>query len=218
MPHRVRHYELPSAAQWKAIEQWFWRTGVTGYFSGWNSGMMAADLAEIGRFTRGEKSELSFPTQRPDGAIWMSRQFRLNTAHSKILAIVMAYSNPLDILTGVAIDTSTALSWQNSKEFHHFFPQAFLKSIGVSSSDSSALANVIFLTSASNKLISDRSPKAYLDPLLQANGDRALVWLESNLVSQEAIDAALQNDYPAFIDARSKTIHAKVMQFAGWDL
>ena len=213
----LRRIPAPTAAQWGAIERWFWRTGVSGYFSGWNSGMMASDLAAVVAFAEGATSELDIPTIEPGASIWAARPFRLNSAHSKILALVLAYEGPRDLLTGLAIDPDKALSWQNAKEFHHFFPQAFLKAKGVSSVKASVLANILYLSSSSNKTISDQAPSAYVKKLLADHGDDARKWLASNLIDDAATDAALKDDFDSFLTARAKAIDVRTRQLAGWD-
>jgi hypothetical protein len=212
----LRRIPNPTAAQWSAIERWFWRTGISGYFSGWNSGMMASDLAAIVEFASGKTSDLEIPTQAPGYKIWETRAFRLNNAHSKILALVLAYEGPRDLMTGVSIDTDKALAWQNSKEFHHFFPQAYLKGKGVTNSKASVLANMVFLSSASNKAISDRAPSSYVKELIDTHGDNIRTWMATNLVDDAAIKAALADDYDGFLDARAKNIHAHTLKLAGW--
>jgi len=214
----LRRLPTPTAAEWAAIEQWFWRTGVSGYFSGWNSGMMASDLAAVVEFANGATAELKISTPQPSCLIWTNRPFRLNSAHSKILALVLAYEGPRDLLTGLAIDTDKALAWQNAKEFHHFFPQAFLRAKGFSSAKASALANMLYLSSASNKAISARSPSDYLKQLLEEHGSDARKWLGSNLIDDAAIDAALQDNYDAFLAARAKTIDNHTAKLASWNL
>ncbi|MHB1666477.1 GmrSD restriction endonuclease domain-containing protein [Thiomonas sp.] len=212
----LRRIPKPTATQWRAVEQWFWRTGVSGYFSGWNSGMMASDLAAVCDFSEGKTEDILIPTPPPSVQIWSSRHFRLNNAHSKILALVLAYEKPHDLLTGQTIDTDKALSWQNAKEFHHFFPQAFLREKGISTIKASALSNILYLSSSSNKIIGDQAPSVYLKRLLDEHGDNAMKWLATNLVGKAAIAAALQDDFDGFLSARSEAIDAHARKLAGW--
>ena len=211
----LRRVPNPTAAQWSEIERWFWRTGISGYFSGWNSGMMASDLVAVRGFADG-KSTIDIEVPPVHRQIWSMRQFRGNNAHSKILALILAYEGPRDLLTGQKIDVSKALAWQNSKEFHHVFPQAFLKTNGYLSSQVSPLANMAYLTSASNKQISDQAPSAYFKRLLDEHGAEAKAWLASNLIDDAAIEAALNDDFKAFLDARSSAIHAIALKMTGW--
>jgi hypothetical protein len=212
----LRRIPTPTAQQWRAIENWFWRSGISGYFSGWNSGMMAMDLTGVAEFVNGKLDALDMGFQVSVPSLWSSRTFRGNSAHSKILAIVLAYQGPKDFLTGQAIDVDKALAWQNSKEFHHFFPQAFLRTKGVAASRISSLANMVYLSSASNKLISNRAPSEYVAKLLAEHGAEARAWLATNLIDEAAINAALADDYDAFLAARAAVINERAKTQAGW--
>ncbi|WP_447939587.1 GmrSD restriction endonuclease domain-containing protein [Pseudoxanthomonas mexicana] len=211
----LRRIPTPSGMQWSEIERWFWRTGISGYFSGWNSGMMASDLAAVAAFAAG-KDSIAIDITPAHRQLWSMRQFRGNNAHSKILALILAYQGPRDFLTGQKIDVAKALAWQNSKEFHHIFPQAFLKKQGYTSNQIGPLANMAYLTSASNKQISDQAPSTYFRELLDDHGEDAKLWLASNLIDDDAIEAALNDDFKRFLEARAKAIHAVALKLTGW--
>jgi hypothetical protein len=119
-------------------------------------------------------------------------------------------------LTGQNIDTIGALSWTNTKEYHHFFPQDYLKQKGVSGGKINCLANIIMLTSASNKIISNRAPSDYLKDVEAAAGANLINWLNKNLISKEAYEAARTDDYESFLDLRSKLIHEELLKKANW--
>lgn len=207
---------IPTAAQYEEIIRWFWKTSISGYFSGWNTGMMAEDLRSVKEFSAGGSSSIAVNTSNPGAVIWRNRQFRLNTAHSKAYAIVLAHHNPFDLVTGIRIDTEKALSWINSKEYHHVFPQAFLKSKGIPASRINALANIAMLTSASNKEISDSSPSEYFAKLSQSHGEKFAKILNSNLISEAAYNAALNNDFETFLEIRSTDIHNEMTVGLNW--
>ena len=115
-----------------------------------------------------------------------------------MLALILSYQDPLDLLTGQRIDARRSLSWSNDKEFHHFFPKAFLKNQGVPSGRANAVANIVLLTSGSNIKISDKAPSEYLGQLIQEIGRNEVESrLSSGLISPTALDAALADDYTA---------------------
>lgn len=211
-----RRLPKPTAAQYSEIEKWFWRTSVTGYFGGWNTGSMGSDLEAVKQFASGAAKEIIFDAAKPNADIWKARQFRANVAHAKLLAIVLAYHKPIDLLTGQLIDTVKALSWSNAREFHHFFPQDFLKRQNVRPTRINSLANFVMLTSASNKLISARAPSDYLKDVTKAAGANIGRWLSANLISNAAFNAALKDDFDGFLDERAKTIHETIRQYTGW--
>lgn len=211
-----RQIPRPTASQYSEINKWFWRSSVSGYFAGWNTGMMNSDLISLNNFIGGNESELNIYDSKPTSDIWKKRTFRSNNAHSKLYAILLAYQSPVDLLTGQKIDLEKALSWINQKEFHHFFPQAYLKSIGTHANKINSLANIILLSSSSNKHILDRSPSEYLQDIENAAGSNLDKWLESNLIPHDAYLAAKENNFELFLDIRSQAIHEKAMEHAGW--
>lgn len=208
-----RRVPTPNSKQHKAIVEWFWKTSLSGYFSGWNTGMMATDLATIKEFANGQKDRLTFQPRRDDTPdVWLNRQFRSNNAHTKLFAIILAHNEPVNLLTGKKIDTSLALSWDNAKEFHHFFPQAFLKNKKEPVQRINCLANIIMLTSASNKDILNKAPSAYLQDVAEAAGGSLNDWLKSNIISEQAYEAALRDDFDGFLTYRAEAINLAVKQ------
>lgn len=210
-----RQIPKPNSAQYAAINRWFWRTSHSEYFSGWNTGMMSRDMKAVIEFASGNK-DIELAASKPSNRVWTDKTFRANNAHSKLLAIVLGNCKPKDMLTGQAIDVSKALAWVNAKEYHHFFPQEFLIKSGVSNSKINCLANIIMLTSASNKTISDKAPSKYLADVIKVAGNNLNHILQSNLIPQSAFDAALKDDFDTFLEIRSEALNEHVAQNACW--
>lgn len=209
---------VPSAGQYEAIRRWFWRTAAAGYFGGWNTGMMSSDQSAVAEFAAGKTAEIDVNAIKPRPEVWVSRAFRANGAHAKALAILLSYFEPRDLLTGQQIDTARALAWSNAKEFHHFFPREYLKQRGgADAARANCLANIVMLTSASNKTISKKAPSDYLKETQQAAGIELDVWLKSNLLSKAAFEAALADDFDGFLRERMRVINEAILQLAGWD-
>jgi len=206
----------PNASQYAAISQWFWRTAVAGYFGGWNTGNMTSDQHAVAAFAEGKTDSITPALAKPRSDIWKTRVFRRDNAHAKLLAIVLAHHHPMDLLTLQAIDITKALAWTNAKEFHHFFPKKFLERRGESQGKINCLANIVMLTSASNKIISDLAPSTYLVQVAKESGERLPEILESNLIPRAAFEAALRDDFDSFLELRSQYIHDAVLSKAGW--
>jgi hypothetical protein len=210
----VRHF---TPDQLTAVKAWFWRTAVAGYFGGWNTGNMGSDQKAVQSFASGHAKTIDSIVQDPGPGIWTTQQFRSNAAHSKILILLLAFNHPRDLLTAQKIDTGAALYHGNVKEFHHFFPRDYLvKSKGVAMRKANVLANFVMLTAASNKRITNRAPSDYLKEAVTALGSELNAVLASNLISPEAIKAAMNDDYDTFLSERSKTITAAISSLTGW--
>lgn len=203
--------------QYEALKRWFWRTAASGYFGGWNTANMAADQRAAAAFADGSSEELKPTLSSPGEGAWIEREFRSNSAHSKIVIMLLAFRQPLDVLTGQKIDVSQALHQGNTREFHHLFPRNYLKNAKKSESrEANVLANIVMLTSASNKIISNRPPSDYLRQAKQSLGKSFRDVMFSNLISDSALSAALNDDYEGYLKARARDINEEVGKLAQW--
>jgi hypothetical protein len=79
---------ITSASQLDAIRHWFWRTTLSGYFGGWDSGQMTTDTRRIRAFAKGEANTLGVVTLIPSASVWTIKPFHTNSAVSKMLALM----------------------------------------------------------------------------------------------------------------------------------
>lgn len=208
---------IPTGEQFTEIERWFWRTTLSGYFGGWNTGQMSRDYQAIQAFSSvPSATAIDVAAALPQSNIWRVTQFRSNSAVSKMVALMFSYHDPVDLLTGQRIDARRSLAWNNDKEYHHFFPQDYLKSQNVSAGHANAVANIVMLTSASNIAISNKAPSIYLGKLLSELGRAELLRrLDTLLVPAAALDAALKDDFVGFLSARSELLQSTALQLIG---
>ncbi|MGW3506841.1 GmrSD restriction endonuclease domain-containing protein [Streptomyces sp. NPDC000994] len=211
-----RQLPKPTAAQYDAVARWFWLTASGEYFKGWRESQMGPDLAAVTEFAAGYSAEIETGAALPRSILWQRAQFSRQNAPSKLLVLLMSYEKPLDLNTGRVIDVADALSWQNGKQFHHFFPRAYLKSEGVSAGRANVCGNLIMLSAITNNWISDRRPSAYLRDLADWHGEDELrARLRTCLIEEDAYQAALRDDYDGFLRARSETLHRRLMELIG---
>jgi hypothetical protein len=211
-----RLLKQPTAAQYAEIKTWFWRAAVGAYFGGWNTGNMATDQEAVRRFAAGMTPTIETTVINPGVAVWTGQQFRSNSAASKILILLLSFNEPVDLLTGQKIDVKKALYQGNTKEFHHLFPRDYLIKRSVAARRANLLANIIMLTAASNKKITNRAPSDYLKEVASHLGSNLKPALEANLVSEGAYTLALDDDYEGFPVERAKAIDAAVSKLTGW--
>ncbi|MFF3444790.1 DUF262 domain-containing protein [Streptosporangium sp. NPDC002721] len=209
--------DRPTSAQYEAIRRWFWRTTLGSRFQNWNLAQMVADHTAVTDFASGKSSEIDVPFSVPRSYIWRQSKFRVENAVSKMVALMLADATPLDIRTGVKLDTGKALSWANDKEWHHFFPKDYLKRHqGVDYDGANVPANIVMLSSATNIFISNQPPGGYLRDFVDESGEeKILSYLASCLVTKEAFEAARRNDYEEFLRIRSETLHNRALELAG---
>lgn len=201
-----RQVPRPDARQLAEIRRWFWRTALTGYYEGWSAQKMTADRAAVTAFGAGAPViDVDVPplTTR----FWRTGQYRRDSPRTKAFALMLAAAEPRDLRTGARIATGKALSLHNDTQYHHFFPKSWLLARRIPLEEANVLANVVMLTAASNQAIGDRPPSAYLEDVIRSSGEsQVIARLRTSLVSPEAFEAALRDDYEAFIRIRADTL------------
>src|SRR6202040_3089957 len=63
---------------------------------------------------------------------------------------------------------------RDSIEYHHIFPRKVLKKAGVGSSETNEIANMAFITGATNRSLSAKPTNEYLAEVLEKQGKQAL--------------------------------------------
>lgn len=206
-----RRCPKPSHEQRRLLKEWFWRTSFSGYFKLFNTGDQKRDLETIRSFADGKSDVL--PTKRIDYEQFPFERFSLNTATSKTFGLLLVSCGPRSLLDGSRVDTWLALSVINRHEYHHIFPKAYLESSGVEAKRIQVQANMCLLSKGNNRDIWDARPSVYFKTVAANLGTQLQDVLTSNLISPEAFQASLDEDYDAFLRERAKTIRLKMKEF-----
>jgi len=112
-----------------------------------------------------------------------------------------------DLVKGTKVDLDKALSEYNRKEYHHVFPNAFLKKQGHSRDKIFSIVNFCFLPSDSNKKISRKSPSDYFFKLIPQ--DKFDDILKSNLLPISK-DTYKNDEYMTFLEKRAALIISNI--------
>jgi hypothetical protein len=120
-------------------------------------------------------------------------------------------TSPLDLVKNQKIDTGKSLSQYNRKEYHHIFPQAFLKKQSVSYDKIFNVLNFCFLSSGSNKIILSKAPSDYFFNCITS--DSYIEVLNSNVLP---VDKSIYktNNFDEFLDKRANLIISKIDELA----
>lgn len=198
----------PSAEQFKQLKRWFWLTSFSDrYSTGQTTNKMDADLLLMDELSQNVFSTIDkykFTVTEDD---LVATQFSKNNPLTRALLILMSQYHPKDLLTETNIDVVKALSKFNRSEYHHIFPNAYLTKIEVPKTKRFSLMNFCFLTSASNKQISNKKPSEYFDGLFSKTNFSQI--MESNLMPVRR-ELYQQNDFDAFLKGRSAAVLSKI--------
>lgn len=158
----------PSSKQVDALNAWFWITSFNRKYDGGNTTQkMDHDLVIMNRLIAGDKAT-SLDSLKITEEILMKSVFSIRSSLTRTVLLFQAQYSPMDLISGRKINIGKVLSNYNRSEFHHIFPDAFLRNtLNVSDKNERyRLLNFCFLSSASNKKISAKPPSEYFKTLV----------------------------------------------------
>jgi len=181
---------------YQALRRWFWRTCFSGRYTSQTRKTIIADIEQIARLKNGQPSTLDKidTTVEED---FFRNSFRVGAAATKTFVLLLANNEPRSLLSGKAVDLDKVLQRHNRSEFHHVYPRAFLREMGVSDEQINVLGNFCFLSAAENKSIGRKRPSVYVNEL---GGDKN--GRDAALASAFCRASEFNDDYTAFLKGR----------------
>jgi hypothetical protein len=187
------------------LKKWFWRSSFGERYRVGGENFVTNDLQAVCKYIiNGDGIASDFGTP-PTVAQIQNIVFRKNNSRSVSFILLMASLKPQSISSGARVDTETALSVYNQKNFHHIYPREFLNRTD-KNLNQNYLSNIMMLPALDNILISDRSPHEYIPGLVAKLGSEASQIFSTNMMpNPEKFDYS-KATYEDFIHARSEII------------
>lgn len=189
----------------KALVDWFWSLTFSTRYSSSTLTKMKNDAMWIEKLVKDPGVTRVFTVKLLLDDLKRIRMGNRPVIKNGVLCL-MALQKPVDFDNGniVTLDKTNA-SRQNSKENHHFFPYSLAGKMGVKQEEINSLLNFAFISKHLNLAISNKYPSNYLQGYAAENADLE-THLQSHFISPAAYQAALKDDFQAFITARGGEI------------
>jgi len=213
------HYKKddPIGNDAKYLEEFFWRMALSNRYSSSTETKLAQDIKRIDDILNWER-----PTYSDDIAIrfnspqdLINTYFRVGSSFCKAILCLLAYQEPKDFRNNwkVFLDNNF-LKAANSKNYHHFFPKAYLWNNGIENENS--LVNITLVSWDLNKnKIRAKAPSQYIQEFMDIN-PYLKETLKSHLIDFDAW--ILSNDYNVFLQARAKWIYDELTKRLEWTI
>jgi hypothetical protein len=193
-----------SADQLKALKKWFWKTSFSNrYSTGQTTSKMNVDIESIIKIRANDFTDVNALKYSVTVSELIDTKFSKANPLTRALLLLMAQHNPTDLIKNSKIDINQALSKYNRKQYHHIFPNAFLKKQGFPHRKIFSVVNFCFLPADSNRKISKKSPSDYFFNLIPQNDFNSI--LLSNLIPLKK-DLYQNDNYNDFLLKRSELI------------
>lgn len=197
----------PSGTQDKLLSQYFWWASLSNRYSSGMENKIAQDIERIDRILvgespsyRGEEVTLSMDNLR-------YRHFSTGDAFCKAILCLYVYFIPRSFKDDslVKIDNSW-LKTTISKNYHHFFPRAYLRSQDIPDWQSNSVLNITIVDDYLNKRsVRAKSPADYMRDFVKSN-KHLKETICSHLIDDLDAFGIWRNDYEAFLEARGHRV------------
>jgi hypothetical protein len=197
--------DKPNGVQRKFLEEFFWRMSLSFRYSSSAESRLAQDIKRIDQIITGSRpdyADIKVYLDTPQSLI--NTSFSAGNSFCKAVLCLLAYQEPKNFQdNGKVILDNSWLKVANSKNYHHFFPRAYLRNRTTFNSNS--LVNITFVSEHLNKRkIGAKAPSQYIADFHDDNS-QIDVALRSHFIELEGFGIE-SNDYKVFLEARAKRI------------
>ena len=204
-----KNKDKPNAAQRKYLEEYFWRMSLSFRYSSSTESKLAQDIKRIDQILadqRPDYSDIKVDMDSPQSLI--DTNFSAGNSYCKAILCLLAYQEPKDFQdNGKVILDNSWLKVASSKNYHHFFPKAYLKNKTVLNSNS--LINITFVSDHLNKRkIGAKAPSIYITDFQDENSQINQA-LQTHFIDLDGFGIE-SDDYETFLYARAKIIYAEL--------
>ena len=195
--------EKPQGEQVKYLEEFFWRLSLSFRYSSSTESKIAQDIRRIDEILKGDRpnyDEIKVNLNSPKDLIDTS--FSAGSSYCKAILCLLAYHEPKDFQdNGRVILDNSWLKVANSRNYHHFFPKAYLKKKNMGNENS--LVNITLVSADLNKRrIKAKAPSIYMQDFVDENDDLANS-LKTHLIEDMDGFGIGSDDYLVFLEKRA---------------
>ena len=199
------HKDIPAGLQQDLLQDYFWRCVLTSRFSSAAETKLTQDVKQIDKILNDEQPVYDVPIDISAEFIRNHGYFSAGSAFIKGMLCLLAYQQPVSFQNnGIVHIANDWLKQANSKNYHHFFPKAYMRKVHPEVEDwlVNHIGNITIVDDFLNKRsIRDRAPSKYISEYMAKNADLEKA-LNSHLISTVPGWGVLEDDYPTFFQNR----------------
>ncbi len=203
--------EPATALQTKLLTQYFWWASLSNRFSSAVESKLAQDVLRMDMILDGKLpiypgEEINLTLDR-----LRTKEFSTGDAFCKAILCLYAYFEPksFDSNSLVKLDNSW-LKVASSKNYHHFFPRAFLTKAGYSREEANTILNITLVDDSLNKRkIQAKAPSIYMKEFAESNDELGQT-MKSHLIDDLDAFGVWKDSYGNFIDQRGRRVLEEV--------
>ena len=205
------HKGKPYGDKQRYLNDFFWRISLSGRYSSAVESKLAQDVKRIDKILNDEIPEYSWPIDSSADFIKRNGRFSVGRSYIKAILCIYAYQGPKSFDNNAHVNISNSwLKQTNSKNYHHFFPKAYLKRSGVDDEEINHVLNITIVDDYLNKReIKADPPSKYMDKFRKRNSQISET-MKTHLIGDLDDFGIWTNNYERFLDRRADMLSKEI--------
>jgi len=202
--------DKPSARAASLLQDFFWRVALTGRYSQALEGRLAQDVKRMDQILQGEQPSYEQPVDTSPEFVMRNGWFSATRSYVKAILCLLAFHEPKSFADNSVVRLSNDwLKRANSKNYHHFFPRAYLAKRGYEEMVVNHIANITIVDDYLNKRqIGAKPPSEYMTVFREENNHLADT-MKTHLISIDG-SGIWDNNFDLFLKMRCRAIAAEL--------
>lgn len=201
------HKDKPTGDKQKYLQDFFWRCSISGRYSSSVESKLAQDIKKIDNILANQLPNYEWSVDTSKDFIIKYGWFNAGKAFIKSILSLYAYHQPKSFNDESIVNISNYwLKQANSKNYHHFFPRAFLRKRQEEEFFINHIANITIVDDFLNKReIRAQAPSKYMKRFLKHNSNLSQT-MSTHLITDLDEFGIWEDDYNKFFDCRVNAI------------
>lgn len=199
------HKDIPTGTQQSLLQDYFWRCVLTSRFSNAAETKLTQDIKQIDKILNDEQPIYDVPVDVTAEFVRNRGYFSAGSAFIKGMLCILAYQQPISFKNNAIVHIANDwLKQANSKNYHHFFPRAYMRKAHPEVEDwlVNHIGNITIVDDFLNKRsIRDRAPSKYISEYIAENPNLEKA-LNTHMISSAPGWGVLEDDYQTFFNNR----------------
>jgi len=204
------HPDKPVGDQQRYLEDFIWRVSLAGRYSSAVEGKLAQDIKRIDEILNDQQLDYDWAIDTSAEFVRNNGWFNTSRSYVKALLCIMAYYQPKSFIDGSTVRISNDwLQRANSRNYHHYFPKAFLKKQGKDDDWSNHIGNITIVDDFLNKReIGAKAPSVYMKRFKEKNPELKQ-HMQTHLIEIENW-GIWEDDYETFLSKRCERLAEEI--------
>jgi len=205
------HKDKPTGDKQKYLQDFFWRVALAGRYSFSVESKLAQDIKRIDKILKDELPKYDWPISTSSDFIKDNGWFSAGRSYIKAILCIYSHHQPKSFIDDSIVNIDNYwLKQANSKNYHHFFPRAYLTKLNMDEQKINHILNITIVDDFLNKReIKDKPPSKYMDKFKNANTNLSET-MKTHLIMDLDDFGVWADNYELFFEKRAEVISKEI--------